>query len=86
MKNEQAAQILELLEIFDAEKVDAAFVNTFARYDLPHHKDPVEDLDMASGGIVKVYKDSLGETYPDMPWEPKAAFKVLAEYYNTKTE
>jgi len=83
-ENEQATQILELLEIFDAENVDAAFVNTFARYDLPHQEDPIEDLDIASGGIVKVYKDSLGETYPDMPWEPKAAFKVLAEYYKTK--
>jgi hypothetical protein len=85
-ENEQAAYILELLEIFDAEKVDAAFVNTFARYDLPHREDPIKDLDLASGGIVKVYKDSPGKTYPDMPWEPKAAFRVLAEYYNTKRE
>ena len=85
-ENEQAAQILELLEIFDAEKVDAVFVNTFARYDLPHQEDPIEDLDLASGGIVKVYKDSMGKTYPDMPWEPKAALKVLAEYYSTKRE
>jgi hypothetical protein len=80
-ENEQASYLLELLEIFDAEKVDAVFVNTFARYDLPHNENPVEDLDLANGGIVKVYKDRLGKTYPDMPWEPKAAFKVLAEYY-----
>ena len=85
-ENEQASYILELLEIFDAEKVDGAFVNTFARYDLPHQEDPREDLDLASYGIVTVYKDSLGATYRDMPWEPKAAFKVLAEYYNTKRE
>jgi len=83
-ENEQAACILELLEIFEAEKVDAVFVNTFARYDLPHREDPIKDLDLASGGIVKVYEDKPGKTYPDMPWEPKAAFKVLAEYYNTK--
>jgi hypothetical protein len=83
-ENEQASYILELLEIFDTEKVDSAFVNTFARYDLPHQEDPLKDLDLASGGIVKVYKDRLGETYPDMPWEPKAAFKVLAEYYIQK--
>ena len=83
-ENEQASYILELLEIFDAENVDAAFVNTFARYDLPHRKDPIEDLDLASGGIVKVYKDRVGYTYPDMHWEPKAAFRALAEYYNRK--
>ncbi len=83
-ENEQASYILELLEIFDTEKVDAAFVNTFARYDLPHQEDPIQDLDLASQGLVTVYKDRLGETYPDMPWEPKTAFKVLAEYYNTR--
>jgi hypothetical protein len=81
-ENEQASYILELLEIFDTEKVDAVFVNTFARYDLPHQGNPIEDLDLASQGIVKVYKDGLGETYPDMPWEPKNAFKALAAYYN----
>jgi hypothetical protein len=82
-ENEQASYILELLQIFDAEKVDAAYVNTFARYDLLHQEDPREDLDLASGGIIKVYKDRPGKTYPDMPWEPKAAFRVLAEYNNT---
>lgn len=83
-ENEQASYILELLEIFDTEKVDSAFVNTFARYDLPRQENPREDLDLASGGIVKVYRNRLGQTYPDMPWEPKAAFKVIAEYYNPK--
>jgi hypothetical protein len=66
--------------------VDAVFVNTFARYDLPHREDHIKDLDLASGGIVKVYEGKPGKTYPDMPWEPKAAFKVLAEYYNTERE
>jgi len=80
-ENEQAAYILELLNIFEAENVDAVFVNTFARYDLPHRTDPRVDLDMASGGVVKVYRDRLGEAYPGMPWEPKAAFHVLAAYY-----
>lgn len=82
-ENEQARYILELLELFNAEKVDAVFVNTFARYDLPHREDPIEDLDMASGGIVKVYTDRMGKTYPEMPWEPKAAFYTLAAYYKS---
>jgi hypothetical protein len=33
---------------------------------------------MASAGLVKVLE---GRRYPDMPWEPKVAFTVLAEYY-----
>jgi hypothetical protein len=83
-ENEQVACILELLEIFESEKVYAVFVNTFARYDLPHRENPILDLDLASQGIVKVYDDKLGNTYPDMPWEPKAAFEAIAEYYSRK--
>lgn len=80
-ENEQAAYLRELLAIFDAEGVDAAFVNTFVRYDLPHRSDPREDFDMASFGVVKILEDRHGHTYPDMPWEPKAAFTTLADYY-----
>ena len=71
----------ELLEIFDAEGVDSAFVFTFVLYQLPHREDPRDDLDLASYGIVKVYEDRFGETYPDLAWEPKAAFTALADYY-----
>ncbi|WP_433226532.1 hypothetical protein [Microtetraspora malaysiensis] len=79
----QAAYVRELLEAFEAGGIDSAFVFTFALYDHVHRPDglPHEDLDLASYGIVKVYEDRLGATYPDMPWEPKAAFTTLAEYY-----
>ena len=60
---------------------DSAFVYTFARYDLPHRRDPRLDLDMASAGVVKVLEGRLGHTYPDMAWEPKAAFTALADHY-----
>jgi hypothetical protein len=56
-------------------------VNRFARYDLPHRPTPRDDLDMASYGIVKVLEGQLGQSYPEMAWEPKAAFKALAGYY-----
>ena len=82
-EDEQAREVRELLEIFTQEGVDSAFVFTFVQYQLPHRADPREDLDMASYGIVKVYEDRFGETYPDMRWEPKAAFTVLADYYQT---
>ncbi|HKQ72452.1 MAG TPA: hypothetical protein VJ810_01895 [Blastocatellia bacterium] len=86
-EGEQSTYLRELLEVFEAEGVDSAFVYTFAIYFLPHRSDPREDLDMASYGVVKVLdgqggaRDPRGRRYPDMPWEPKAAFTALADYY-----
>ena len=62
------------------------FVNTFARYDLPHRSEPHEDFDMASFGLVKVLEGRRGRRYPGMPWEPKVAFNTLAEYYSGRRE
>jgi hypothetical protein len=83
-EDEQATYLREVLEVFEAEGVDNAFVNTFARYDLPHRSDPREDFDLASFGVVKVLDGQIGSgvrRYPDMPWEPKAAFDTLADCY-----
>lgn len=82
-EDEQARYVRELLEIFAAEGVDSAFVFTFVQYQLPHRSDPDqgEDLDLASYGIVKVYENRYGDTYPNMRWEPKAAFTALANLY-----
>ncbi|MEV2214924.1 hypothetical protein AB0H86_26345 [Streptomyces sp. NPDC050997] len=79
----QAAYLSELLEIFDSEGVDSAFVFLFALYNLPHRPDgdPRDDLDLASLGIVKVLEDRHGDTYPGLPWEPKAAFAAIADHY-----
>ncbi|MEV5308493.1 hypothetical protein [Streptomyces diastaticus] len=82
----QAAYLRELLEIFDSEGVDSAFVFLFALHNLPHRPDgdPRDDLDLASLGIVKVLEGGRGVTYPDMPWEPKAAFAAVAGHYRTE--
>jgi hypothetical protein len=32
--------------------------------------------------MVKVVEERPGHAYPDMPWEPKAAFTALADYYH----
>jgi hypothetical protein len=79
----QAAYLAELLEIFDTEGVDGAFVFLFALDNLPHRPDgdPRLDLDLASPGIVKMLEGRSGDTYPDMAWEPKAAFTAVAECY-----
>jgi hypothetical protein len=79
----QASYLRELLEVFDAEGVDSAFVFAFALHGFLHRPDgdPRDDLDLASYGIVKLLEDGHGEAYPDMAWEPKAAFRTLARYY-----
>jgi hypothetical protein len=80
----QATYLAELLEIFDTEGVDSTFVFLFALDSLPHRPDgdPRHDLDLASPGIVKILEGGRhGNTYPDMTWEPKAAFTTLAECY-----
>jgi len=82
-EHEQATYLRELLEVFAAEGVDAAFVYTFARYDFPHRDQPLVDIDIASAGIVKVLDGRRARQgrYRDMPWEPKAAFQTLADWY-----
>lgn len=77
----QANYIIESLDIFNEEKVDGAFVFTFVSQSYPYIENPVYDLDMAAYGIVKTYVNQKGTTYAEMPWEPKEAFKALAEYY-----
>jgi hypothetical protein len=81
-ENEQATYVRELLDVFAEEGVDAAFVYTFARYDLPYRDAPHVDLDLASAGVVRVLERGTahGPRYPDMPWEPKAAFDTLADW------
>jgi len=82
-EHEQATYLRELLEVFAAEGVDTAFVYTFARYDFPHRDQPLVDIDIASAGIVKVLDGRRARQgrYRDMPWEPKAAFQTLADWY-----
>jgi hypothetical protein len=80
-ENEQARYLRELLDVFEAEGVDNVFVYTFARYDLAYRRVSHEDFDIASAGLVRVLDRDRGQRYLDMPWEPKVAFNVLAEYY-----
>lgn len=85
-EDEQAGYVRELLDIYAAGGVDAAFVNTFARRDLPTSADPERDFDTASFGIVKILEPGrTGTTHPGLPWEPKAAFHALAEFGCART-
>ena len=77
----QAIYLLELLEIFEEAKIEGAFVFTFVSPSYPHEQNPLYDLDMASYSLVKTYIDQKGDTYKDMPWEPKESFFKLADFY-----
>jgi hypothetical protein len=87
-EREQARYLRELLSEFDRSAIDAAFVNTFARYDLPHDDaDDDRDFDKASFGIVKVLDSGrTGTACTGLPWEPKAAFHALADYGRTRAQ
>ncbi|GKU27509.1 abortive infection protein [Clostridium folliculivorans] len=82
-ENVQVRYITESLDIFTDEKIDGAFVFTFINQSYPYNENPLYDLDMAAYGIVKSYIDQMEKFYEGMPWEPKASFKALAEYYKT---
>jgi hypothetical protein len=74
----QARELGEVLQILDAAGVDGVFVSSFVEPLAPFSDDPRYDLDMSALSLVKSYTDRRGTTYPDMPWEPKEAFGVVA--------
>jgi hypothetical protein len=77
-----ARELTETLGILDGAGVDGAFVMTFVAPIAPCDDDPRYDLDMSSFALVKTYADGRhGTTYPDLPWEPKEAFRAVADYY-----
>ena len=78
----QARELSDLLAILDGAGVAGTFLFTFVAPELKYNENPRYDLDMASFSLVKSFADSHGTTYPDMPWEPKEAFKAVAAYYS----
>jgi hypothetical protein len=78
----QARKLVENLSVLDSTGVDGAFVFQFISQITPYSDNPRFDLDMASSSLVKYYDNGKhGETYPDMPWEPKESFRAVADYY-----
>jgi hypothetical protein len=77
----QAREIADTLAILDSAGVVGAFVCTFVDYLAPTSADPRYDLDMSALSIVKLIEGRQGTTYPDMEWEPKAAFGAIAGFY-----
>jgi len=77
----QARQLVRQLGILESAGVEGGFVSTFISQITPYDPDPHYDLDMASSSLVRYLEHGRGSTYPDMPWEPKEAFRAVAEFY-----
>lgn len=78
-ETEQVRYLTELNEIFLAEGVDLAFWFTFAGYSLVSGPGPRSDLDVASYGVVKMLPGGPPAGYRGLGWEPKLAFRALAD-------
>jgi hypothetical protein len=79
----QAERLVAQLELLERAGVDGAFVSQFEAQLYPYDPDPRFDVDRASSGLVRYLERGRGTTYPDLPWEPRAAFGAVAEFYRT---
>lgn len=78
----QARYIDELLGIFEAEKVDGAFVYDLIEPGSPHRPDPRHDLDMAGFGVVTCYPPDHELAYERTGhFDPKPAFHTIARHF-----
>jgi hypothetical protein len=80
----QAREIGETLNELERSGVAGALLSTFATPQAPTNDTPRYDVDMDSMSIVKylpTHHPSI--TYPDMPWEPKESFDVVAHHFAT---
>ncbi|HEY2888458.1 MAG TPA: hypothetical protein VGJ17_07565 [Candidatus Limnocylindrales bacterium] len=78
----QAREIAETLDELERSGVAGALLSTFATPGASTDDDPRYDMDMDSMSIVKALpRGRHGTTYPDMRWEPKAAFAVVARHF-----
>ncbi len=78
----QARELAETLDELERAGVAGALVSTFVTPESFIDDDPRHDLDMDSMSLVKsLPRGRRGTTYPDMPWEPKEAFRAVARHF-----
>jgi hypothetical protein len=78
----QAKRLVDNLKLLDQAGFNGAFMDMFIFPIKPYSDTPKYDLDRESSSLVKYFEGGRhGATYPDMTWEPKEAFKALADYY-----
>jgi len=78
----QARELTDQVDVLERAGVAGAFIMTFLSPTAPYDDEPRLDLDMNSYSLVKSFEHGRhGTTYPEMNWEPKVAFKAVAEFY-----
>ncbi len=75
----QARLLVEQIDLLDRIGVDGAYIMSFSFPLSPYDPDPRHDLDATALSLVR--SGQRGTAYPDMAWEPKQAFHVVAERY-----
>jgi len=78
----QARRLVDNLKLVDKAGFNGAFIDMFIFPIKPYSDTPKYDLDRESSSLVKYFEGGRhGTAYPDMTWEPKEAFKAVADYY-----
>lgn len=80
----QAKRLVDNLKLVDKAGFSGAFIDMFIFPLRPYSDTPKYDLDRESSSLVKYFEGGRpGTAYPDMTWEPKEAFRAVADYYAT---
>jgi hypothetical protein len=78
----QARELAQTLDELERAGVAGALLLTFTTPQAFTNDDPRYDLDMDSTSLVKSLPGGRrGTTYPDMPWEPKESFALVARHF-----
>jgi hypothetical protein len=79
----QARELEETLDELERAGVAGALISTFSTPQSFTDDDPRYDLDMDSMSLVKSLPGGRhGTAYPEMPWEPKESFAVVARHFS----
>jgi hypothetical protein len=77
----QARYLTEMLDLFEGEGVDGAFIYTFVSPSYPSSDDPIYDLDTASYSLVRTWPAGNDSASGHSSWERKEAFHAVADRF-----
>ncbi len=78
----QSDYLIELLNIYSAENVYAAFIYTYVARKAAYDADPLFDLDMANFGLVKVLPSNDNNGEAPFSLEKKKSFIEVSRFYS----
>jgi hypothetical protein len=80
----QARLLIDQLALLEHAGIGGAYIMSFSFPLATYDDDPRFDLDATALSLVRALpRNQRGTTYPDMAWEPKEAFRAVADYYAT---